>query len=108
MYGKGYQAGEIPSEPTEGSDTRSETPKANDQIADGDDVESDEKEDYEEDEDEDLGPRSSGIVGIMGLLNDKQEEVRPTSFRYDEWEESVTLPPLLWEEMATKPMFDLE
>ena len=108
LYGKGYQPGEIPSEPIEGRESRSETPKASEQTADGEDVDSDDREDDEEDEDEDLGRRSSAVVGIMGLLNDEQEEVRPTSFRYDEWEESVTLPPLLWEDMATKPMFDLE
>lgn len=48
--------------------------------------------------------------GIMGLLNDDEEDNRPSaSFRYDDWEENVTLPPLLlWEDMATRPMFELE
>ena len=48
--------------------------------------------------------------GIMGLLNDDEEENRPSaSFRYDDWDENVTLPPLLlWEDMATRPMFELE
>ena len=45
---------------------------------------------------------------IMGLLNDDDEDSRLSSFRYDEWDENVTLPPLLWEDMATRPMFDLE
>ena len=51
------------------------------------------------------GPPSGGI---MGLLNDEEEDIRPASFRYYDWEESVTLPPLLWEDMATRPMFELE
>lgn len=48
--------------------------------------------------------------GIMGLLNDDEEDNRPSaSFRYDDWDENVTLPPLLlWEDMATRPMFELE
>lgn len=48
--------------------------------------------------------------GIMGLLNDDEEDSRPSaSFRYDDWDENVTLPPLLlWEDMATRPMFELE
>ena len=45
---------------------------------------------------------------IMGLLNDDEEDIRLSSFRYDDWDENVTLPPLLWEDMATRPMFDLE
>ncbi len=45
---------------------------------------------------------------IMGLLNDDEEDNRLSSFRYDDWDENVTLPPLLWEDMATRPMFDLE
>lgn len=48
--------------------------------------------------------------GIMGLLNDDEEDNRPSaSFRYDDWDENVTLPPLLlWEDMATRPIFELE
>lgn len=46
---------------------------------------------------------------IMGLLNDDDDDDnRLSSFRYDDWDENVTLPPLLWEDMATRPMFDLE
>ena len=51
-------------------------------------------------------------LGILGLLNDEEEEVsKLPSFKYtyDDWEgDSLTLPPLLWEEMATRPIFDLE
>lgn len=45
--------------------------------------------------------------GITGLLNDDEEDNRPSaSLR---WDENVTLAPLLlWEDMATRPMFDLE
>ena len=45
---------------------------------------------------------------ITGLLNDDEDDNRLSSFRYDDWDENVTLPPLLWEDMATRPMFDLE
>ena len=46
--------------------------------------------------------------GIMGLLNDDEEANRlSASLRY-EWDENLTLPPLVqWEDIATKPMFDL-
>lgn len=53
-------------------------------------------------------------MGILGLLNDEEEEVdggKLPSFKYpyDDWGGgSVTLPPLLWEDMATRPIFDLE
>ena len=47
--------------------------------------------------------------GIMGLLNDEEYDSRPSSFRFEGWDENVTLPPLLlWEDMATRPMFELE
>lgn len=46
---------------------------------------------------------------IMGLLNSDMEDDRPSSsLRLDGWDANVTLAPLLWEEMATRPMFDLE
>lgn len=47
---------------------------------------------------------------IMNLLNGEEEDNHPlASLRYDDWDENVTLPPLLlWEDMATRPMFDLE
>ena len=51
---------------------------------------------------------STAPFNIMGLLNDEEEDNRLSSFRYDDWDENVTLPPLLWEDMATRPMFDLE
>lgn len=52
---------------------------------------------------------TTGAYNIMGLLNSDVEDDRPPSpLRLDEWDENVTLPPLLWEEMATRPMFDLE
>ena len=46
---------------------------------------------------------------IMGLLNEQLDENRPSSsLQLDEdWDQSVTLPPLMWEEMATRPLFDL-
>lgn len=43
--------------------------------------------------------------GILGLLNDVIDDERP-SF-HDDWGDN-TLPPLLWEDMATRPIFDLE
>ena len=53
------------------------------------------------------GTRNLAIAsgGILGLLNDEVEDGRP-SF-HDDWGDN-TLPPLLWEDMATRPMFDLE
>ncbi|MCJ1435709.1 hypothetical protein MMC27_005084 [Xylographa pallens] len=52
-------------------------------------------------------------LGILGLLNDEEEEevsrLPPFKYPYEDWgEDSVTLPPLLWEDMAARPMFDLE
>lgn len=58
------------------------------------------------------GTRASAAApfDITNILNDEDEDNRPSaSFRYDGWGESVTLPPLLlWEDMATRPMFELE
>lgn len=76
----------------------------------------------EDDDHEPLSPkRSTGLMtrasaaapfDITNILNDEDERNRPlASFRYDGWgeSESVTLPPLLlWEDMATRPMFELE
>ena len=53
-------------------------------------------------------------LGILGLLNQEEEEeevsrLPPFKYSYEDWGEgSVTLPPLLWEDMAARPMFDLE
>ena len=51
-------------------------------------------------------------LGIIGLLNDEEEELgRLPSIKYphDDWRvDSVTLPPLLWEDMAARPIFDLD
>ena len=50
-----------------------------------------------------LGPPSTTpLDGIMSLLND------PDGAPYEGWDDNVTLPPLQWEDMATRPMFDLE
>lgn len=53
------------------------------------------------------GTRNLAIAsgGILGLLNDEVEDERPNF--HDDWGDN-TLPPLLWEDMATRPMFDLE
>ncbi len=52
---------------------------------------------------------NSGTNNIMALLNSDMEDDRPSSsLRLDGWDANVTLAPLLWEEMATRPMFDLE
>lgn len=53
------------------------------------------------------GTRNLAIAsgGILGLLNDEVGDERP-SF-HDDWGDN-TLPPLLWEDMATRPIFDLE
>ena len=52
-------------------------------------------------------------LGILGLLNDEDEQnSRLPPFKYpfdDDWGgSSVTLPPLLWEDIASRPIFDLE
>ena len=59
-------------------------------------------------------------LGILGLLNDDVgtdegglggdgSKLPSFKYTYDDWEgDSLTLPPLLWEEMATRPMFELE
>ena len=80
---------------------------------------SEDSSDEDENENEPLSPkRSTGVTkasatapfDITNILNDEDECNRPSaSFRDDDWGESVTLPPLLlWEDMATRPMFDLE
>lgn len=51
---------------------------------------------------------NSGTNNIMALLNSDMEDDPPSSLRLDGWDANVTLAPLLWEEMATRPMFDLE
>jgi len=52
---------------------------------------------------------NSGSNNIMALLNSDLEDDRTSpSLRLDGWDANVTLAPLLWEEMATRPMFDLE
>lgn len=52
---------------------------------------------------------ASSTFNILGLLNSGGEDDRPSSeLPLDTWDTNVTLPPLLWEEMATRPMFDLE
>ena len=52
---------------------------------------------------------NAGLHNLMGLLNSDVEDDQPSSpLPLDEWDANVTLPPLLWEEMATRPMFDLE
>ena len=52
---------------------------------------------------------ASSAYNILGLLNSDVEDDRPSSgLPLDTWDSNVTLPPLLWEEMATRPMFDLE
>ncbi|KAL9029681.1 MAG: hypothetical protein Q9196_002105 [Gyalolechia fulgens] len=45
---------------------------------------------------------------ISGLLNNDDEEDHQSSFRADDWDGNVTLPPLLWEDLCTKPMFELD
>lgn len=45
---------------------------------------------------------------ISGLLNSNDEENQQSSFRSDDWDGNVTLPPLLWEDLCTKPMFELD
>lgn len=90
-------------------------------LDESEDSDHDETENEHEDREPPGGQKSSAAVskaaaaatapyGIMGLLNDDEEDNRPSaSFRYDDWDENVTLPPLLlWEDMATRPMFELE
>ncbi|KAL8951419.1 MAG: hypothetical protein Q9222_002610 [Ikaeria aurantiellina] len=45
---------------------------------------------------------------INGLLNNDAEENRQSSFRSNDWAENVTLAPLLWEDLCTKPMFEID
>ncbi|KAL8679206.1 MAG: hypothetical protein Q9186_004503 [Xanthomendoza sp. 1 TL-2023] len=51
---------------------------------------------------------ASASFDINGLLNSDDGQIRQASFRSDDWEENVTLAPLLWEDLCTKPMFDLD
>lgn len=55
-------------------------------------------------------PSAAAPFDITNILNDEDEDNRPSAtFRYDGWGENVTLPPLLlWEDIATRPMFELE
>ncbi|KAL8835139.1 MAG: hypothetical protein Q9170_003444 [Blastenia crenularia] len=50
---------------------------------------------------------ASAPHGINGLLNNEGDN-HQSSFRSDDWEGNVTLPPLLWEDLCTKPMFELD
>lgn len=51
---------------------------------------------------------ATGAFNIMGLLNSDIDDDRPSSpLQLDALDEHVTLAPLLWEEMATRPMFEL-
>lgn len=89
----------------------------------------DQDEDLEDSEDDELdtdiddpesqNPKLSSNAGlrssvaaphdIINLLNGEEDSRFSASLRYDDWDENVTLPPLLlWEDMATRPMFDLE
>ncbi|KAL9045743.1 MAG: hypothetical protein Q9214_001266 [Letrouitia sp. 1 TL-2023] len=49
---------------------------------------------------------ASVVNGISDLLN-SDEDIHHPSFRDNEWDQNVTLPPLLWEDMCAKPIFDL-
>ncbi|KAI4256571.1 MAG: hypothetical protein L6R42_006138 [Xanthoria sp. 1 TBL-2021] len=51
---------------------------------------------------------TSGPHDINGLLNNDSGDTRQTNFRSDDWAENVTLAPLLWEDLCTKPMFELD
>lgn len=53
-------------------------------------------------------PSAAAPHDILNLLNGDEDNRPSASLRYDDWVENVTLPPLLWEDMATRPMFDLE
>lgn len=57
-----------------------------------------------------IKPPAAASFDITNILNDEDEDNRPSaSLRYDGWSENVTLPPLLlWEDMATRPIFELE
>ncbi|KAL8703475.1 MAG: hypothetical protein Q9201_003349 [Fulgogasparrea decipioides] len=50
---------------------------------------------------------ASAPQDINGLLN-SDEENRHSSFREDDWDQNVTLAPLQWEDLCTKPMFELD
>ncbi|KAL8771998.1 MAG: hypothetical protein Q9209_002663 [Squamulea sp. 1 TL-2023] len=49
-----------------------------------------------------------GPHDISGLLNNDSGDTRQTSFRADDWAESVTLAPLLWDDLCPKPLFELD
>ncbi|KAL8655101.1 MAG: hypothetical protein Q9226_003177 [Calogaya cf. arnoldii] len=51
---------------------------------------------------------TSGPHDINGLLNNDSGDTRQTTLRSDDWAESITLAPLLWEDLCTKPMFELD
>ncbi|KAI4091706.1 MAG: hypothetical protein LQ344_003946 [Seirophora lacunosa] len=53
-------------------------------------------------------PSASAPQGINGLLNSEEADPQQSSFRSDDWDGNVTLPPLLWEDLCTKPMFELD
>ena len=57
-----------------------------------------------------LQSQPSACNAITGLLNDTLDETQPSSsLRIEEdWGHGVTLPPLMWEEMATRPLFDFD
>ncbi|KAI4248469.1 MAG: hypothetical protein L6R40_001030 [Gallowayella cf. fulva] len=50
----------------------------------------------------------SAPYDISGLLNSDNGQSRQASFRSDDWGENITLAPLLWEDLCTKPMFELD
>lgn len=51
---------------------------------------------------------ASAPQGISSLLNSDEPDNIQSSFRSDDWDGNVTLPPLLWEDLCAKPMFDLD
>lgn len=53
-------------------------------------------------------PSASAPQGINSLLNSDEVDYHQSSFRSDDWDGNVTLPPLLWEDLCTKPMFELD
>ncbi|KAL8691928.1 MAG: hypothetical protein Q9218_002936 [Villophora microphyllina] len=53
-------------------------------------------------------PSASAPHDINGLLNSDEHEYRQPSFRDEDWDQNVTLAPLQWEDLCTKPMFDLD
>ncbi|KAL8660844.1 MAG: hypothetical protein Q9202_006171 [Teloschistes flavicans] len=53
-------------------------------------------------------PSASAPHDINGLLNSDDQEYRQSTFRDEDWDQNVTLAPLQWEDLCTKPMFDLD